>query len=71
LIIYPVPTTGPIQIQTDANVESIEVYNALGEHVQRTSLSTQLDLSTLPAGSYWLRIRGTGWEEVRMVELIQ
>jgi len=71
LIIYPVPTTGPIQIQTDANVESIEVYNALGEYVQRTSLSTQLDLSTLPAGSYWLRIRGTGWEEVRMVELIQ
>jgi len=71
LIIYPVPTTGPVHIQTDAIVESIEVYNAIGEHVLRTPRSTQLDLSTLPAGSYWLRIRGSHWEEVRMVELIR
>lgn len=70
LIIYPAPTTGPIHIQTNAIVEFVEVYNARGEHVLRTPCSTQLDLSTLPAGSYWLRIRGTGWEEVRMVELI-
>jgi hypothetical protein len=61
LSIYPNPSTGTISIALEnAALSLIEVYNVLGEKVYSESfaaLRKELDLSSLDAGMYSIRIR--------------
>ncbi|WP_037318954.1 T9SS type A sorting domain-containing protein [Salegentibacter sp. Hel_I_6] len=60
LSIYPNPVTnGKVYISTSQNKEKdIQIYNVLGKPVQRTKLrGKELDVSSLSAGIYILKIR--------------
>lgn len=58
-VIYPQPSTGDIHIQTEAQIEGIEVFNTAGVLVKVKSEGdlTTLDLSDQPAGVYMLNIK--------------
>ncbi|MCF8464243.1 MAG: T9SS type A sorting domain-containing protein [Flavobacteriales bacterium] len=58
LPVYPIPTVGPLTIDVATNsVQSIEVINVLGAVVLRPEVSdNKIDISSLPNGSYILRI---------------
>ncbi|QHI38541.1 hypothetical protein IMCC3317_39340 [Kordia antarctica] len=53
--LYPNPTSGFINIQTNTTVESVAIYNLLGKHVLQTNLKT-IDVSRLSEGIYILKI---------------
>lgn len=60
--VYPNPTTGHLTVDAPPHA-GIILYNSLGREVLRTTSNTQsptLDLSFLPAGLYWLVMRGEG-----------
>jgi hypothetical protein len=60
LSIYPNPvTSGKVYISTTRNKEKeIQIYNVLGKPVQRTKIrGKELDVSTLSAGIYILKIK--------------
>jgi PKD repeat protein len=71
LSIYPVPTTGRLTVETAAEVESISLYNMTGQFITEVRGQRSLDLSTLPAGTYMLRISGETWVMSRSVELLK
>lgn len=56
LLIYPNPTSGIVFINTD-NIESISVVNLLGSIVLTKNNSNNIDLSSLPKGSYVVSIK--------------
>ena len=56
LLIYPNPTSGILFINTD-NIESISVVNLLGSIVLTKNNSNNIDLSSLPKGSYVVSIK--------------
>lgn len=53
--IYPNPTIGIINIQTNANVKSISIYTLLGKEILRTT-AIKIDVSHLSSGMYILKI---------------
>ena len=62
LSISPNPTSGKFRISSSGKVETIEVYNVLGEIVyfenQDSRIKNQdIDISNEPAGIYFVRIR--------------
>lgn len=71
LKVYPVPTTGRLTVETIAEVESISLYNMTGQFITEVRGQRSLDLSTLPAGTYMLRITGETWVVNRSVELLK
>ena len=71
LTIYPVPTTGRLTVETTAEVQSISLYNMTGQFITEVHGERSLDLSTLPAGTYMIRIAGKSWIIYRNVELVK
>ena len=71
LTIYPVPTTGRLTVETTAEVQSISLYNMTGQFITEIHGARSLDLSTLPAGTYMVRIAGESWIIYRNVELVK
>ena len=71
LTIYPVPTTGRLTVETTAEVQSISLYNMTGQFITEVHGARSLDLSTLPAGTYMIRIAGESWIIYRNVELVK
>jgi PKD repeat protein len=71
LAIYPVPTTGRLTVETTAEVQSISLYNMTGQFITEVHGERSLDLSTLPAGTYMIRIVGESWIIYRNVELVK
>lgn len=71
LTIYPVPTTGRLTVETTAEVQSISLYNMTGQFITEIHGERSLDLSTLPAGTYMIRIAGESWIIYRNVELVK
>ena len=71
LTIYPVPTTGRLTVETTAEVQSISLYNLTGQFITEVHGERSLDLSTLPAGTYMIRIAGESWIIYRNVELVK
>ena len=71
LTIYPVPTTGRLTVETTAEVQSISLYNMTGQFITEVHGERSLDLSTLPAGTYMIRIAGESWIIYRNVELVK
>ncbi|MAW21320.1 MAG: hypothetical protein CMD16_02850 [Flavobacteriales bacterium] len=60
--IFPNPTTGKVKIKSDHNIESISVYNSIGNQLiivnnkNNTQTDTEIDLSTFAKGVYYMRI---------------
>lgn len=60
LYLYPNPTNNILNIQTDATIEVITIYNLQGQNMMNiTSNNNQLDLSNLSEGAYILQINTT------------
>lgn len=56
--IYPNPTNGLVNISADKNIESVEVYNAMGQLVYTSKVNTnatKVDLSELANGLYTVK----------------
>lgn len=53
--IYPNPTTGISNIQTDLEIENIAIYNQIGQLISNQK-ATQLDLSNVASGIYMIQI---------------
>jgi polyhydroxybutyrate depolymerase len=56
--IYPNPSSGLINIETEKEIELIEVFNLQGQRLSTHQFNWQLDLSQLPKGSYIIRLTG-------------
>ncbi len=54
-IVYPNPTTGAIQLSTEAPYESVEVFSLTGKLIATYPFQQNLDLH-LPAGMYLIRL---------------
>ncbi|MEM8891604.1 MAG: CotH kinase family protein [Bacteroidota bacterium] len=57
---YPNPTTGPLTLESPAEI-NIKVYDLSGRALLQTT-DKQLDLSSLPAGAYVLQLRIEDWQ---------
>jgi hypothetical protein len=57
--LYPNPSSGRIQIETDIDFEKISVFNSMGQSVLETNYTKILDLSSLPNGTYILSLDGS------------
>ncbi|MGV3638294.1 MAG: hypothetical protein ACO1NQ_11705, partial [Flavobacteriales bacterium] len=62
LAVYPVPSDGPVWIAGDAvrTDDAVLLRDLMGQEVQRTTYRDGLDLTALPAGSYYLEVLRTG-----------
>lgn len=54
--LYPNPTNGIVNIKASAEMKSIEIYSILGNLVKTYSNEKQLDLSSLPSGTYIMKL---------------
>lgn len=58
--LYPNPTQGIVNINTDLDLEKVEVYNTLGQNVfVGKVINNTFDLSTQPKGVYIVRLQTT------------
>ena len=60
LVVYPNPTSGRLNITADAAVTSVEILNVLGQTLVSQAVennSTQIDMSALASGNYFVRIQ--------------
>ena len=59
--LYPNPTDGIVYIESEANVESVEIYNMMGQKIASQKLqSSSVDLSSYPSGFYTLLLEVKG-----------
>ncbi|MEO5644613.1 MAG: T9SS type A sorting domain-containing protein [Bacteroidia bacterium] len=66
--IYPNPTSGSITIETDMVIESVSIYNVLGDLIQ-TETEKTFSVEHLSAGVYVLQIKtATGNKTTRIVK---
>lgn len=59
LVVYPNPANNVLNVEAKAAISSIEVMNVLGQTVvsgTSTSNKTQIDISALSAGTYFVRV---------------
>ncbi len=54
--LFPNPTNGILTVSSEERVQSITVFNVLGQNVMTVSNTDKIDLSALEAGVYWTRI---------------
>jgi len=54
--IFPNPTTGNLNIETDLKIEEIEIYNTAGRLLQKEKI-TSFELENQEAGVYFLKIK--------------
>jgi len=72
LEVFPNPVSDKVQVICSEKIEACTLTNQLGQALQvvQQSLSehfTQLDVSALPAGTYWLRVQTSAGIVVRLV----
>lgn len=64
--LYPNPTNGILQIETNQEIILIEVFNLVGQKVLETK--TEINLSNFGSGIYFLKIKGSnGFSEVHKI----
>jgi len=59
MILYPNPTSGIINIQSKEKINSVSVYNVVGQKVEFKSLNNEnssIDISNLPEGIYFIEL---------------
>lgn len=69
IILYPNPTSGFINIQTEVQFQEIAVtvYNLLGEKILRLKNQKVIDFNSVPAGTYFLRIEMDDLKETHKI----
>lgn len=69
--IYPNPTTGMLNVTSNEEIDSIEIFNSIGTAVISSNVAgnnSAIDMSILPNGMYFVRIStGNGIETVKVV----
>ena len=65
-VLYPNPTTGMVQINTDKAIRQVEIRNLLGAIMLETTTpqDNTIDVSSLPAGIYIVRVVTTEGKEM-------
>jgi Leucine-rich repeat (LRR) protein len=58
ILIYPNPSNGIFLIKDNSNIQSIEVFNMMGERLLNQGKSNQINLNSYPKGIYFARING-------------
>ena len=72
--IFPVPSSGVVQIRSDLPVEKLTVLNSSGIVIRELFVNSQvinLDMSSAGEGIYFLRLTGQNWVANRKVIIIQ
>lgn len=72
IVISPNPTTGSIIVQTDhfTGMAYIRIFNYLGKEIKKLKTNnqiTQIDLSDIPAGYYFMRIEQKGRYQTKKI----
>lgn len=67
--VYPNPVKDILNINAQKNVEKAEVYNLSGQLVLTAKNQNQVDMSTLPAGNYVVRI--FSGDDVKSIKIIK
>ena len=70
--VYPNPAIDMVNVKSEQNVDSYEVYNMTGAMVLRRNVSAKsfgLDLRELPAGTYLLKMNANG--QVKMQRIVK
>jgi hypothetical protein len=55
--VYPSPTTGILNIESESTIIQIEVYNQLGQLVASNSNQNTIDISRVDAGLYFIKLK--------------
>jgi len=55
--VYPLPTTGILNIQSNATITQIELYSLLGQLVLSNSNKNTIDISSVSQGVYFIKIK--------------
>jgi uncharacterized repeat protein (TIGR01451 family) len=56
VVLYPNPVRNTLSIQSDATIETVSIYNTLGQLVKTVSGQTTIDVSELSRGSYIVQV---------------
>ncbi len=70
LVVYPNPTQGLLNIKAPSTIESVEIMNVLGQVIAKDASAAtdiQMNISTLRAGSYFVRINTAGATVVKHI----
>ena len=65
LLLFPVPVTESLTIQSSANIESIEIFDLSGSMVVQGENMTSIDLSILSTGVYIVNLHTDGGAIIR------
>lgn len=65
---YPNPVNDVLNLKADVNIDTVSIYNMLGQKVL-TSSQTQIDMSALPTGSYIVKVQAG--EQVASYNLVK
>lgn len=63
LLVYPNPSSHKIAIQTELDFKTIEIQSINGQMMDRISIATDIDISHLPSGLYFLKLIGENQTE--------
>nr|WP_321408550.1 LamG-like jellyroll fold domain-containing protein [uncultured Carboxylicivirga sp.] len=67
--IYPNPTRGVLNIETEKTINSVTIYNLNGSAVMKHQNTASIDLTDLPNGTYFLQIQ-TNDHEVMVRKIV-
>ncbi len=68
VVLYPNPTQGLVTLFSDQTITKIELLNSLGQNIDLTWDTSQIDLSKLESGIYFLRIQDhNGFSEIHKI----
>ncbi|SHG70358.1 T9SS type A sorting domain-containing protein [Winogradskyella jejuensis] len=67
LSIYPNPTTDNITISSSTSINSISVFNLLGQQVINTSQTEKIDISHLESGIYLVKLKTESGEQTKRI----
>ncbi|MFA7688371.1 MAG: T9SS type A sorting domain-containing protein, partial [Moheibacter sp.] len=74
ITLYPNPTTGIINLQTQQKVNSVSVYNLMGQKVSFHPLNkenTSIDISNLSSGIYFVEVILNNNKKIKTYKVIK
>lgn len=63
----PNPTKNTVQVQTNKTIKHISVLNTMGQVLLENQYSHTIDLGSLPAGVYWVKVKSLNDEWIEKV----
>jgi hypothetical protein len=69
LIVYPNPTTGIFNIESNKNIDKIFIYDLFGNLVKELKSKKDMDLSELSPGMYFIGVQSEGsFEKIKIIK---